>query len=210
MRSADASTIFRIGLVLFVIFLAAVKFNPAVSITLLALAFVLDGVDGYLALREASGGRLGLSEYADYAISGANAKRVRALKEKTAKIARYGPRLDVAGDRIAEYSFWGAFAVFGIVPLFVLIIIIIRHSIADALLAAKGTSSRMRTGFARMLYSSNVSRGAVNALKFVTFSYFILAYVSGFPMVFAYVLMSVLVIFIVARGAAEVYESTGK
>ena len=210
MRSADASTIFRVGLVLLVIFLAAIGFNPLVSIALLALAFVLDGVDGYLALREASGGRLGPLEYLDYAISGANTRRIRALKEKTAKIARYGPRLDVAGDRITEYSFWGAFTVFGIVPLFVLIIIIIRHSIADALLGAKGTSSRMRTGFARALYSSNASRGAVNVLKFVTFSYFILAYVSGFPMVFAYVLMAVLVIFIVARGAAEVYESTRK
>ncbi len=210
MRSADASTVFRIGLVLFVIFLVAIRFNPLVSIALLALAFVLDGVDGYLALREASGGKLGVSEYVNYTISGANAKRIKALKEKTSKIARYGPRLDVAGDRIAEYSFWGAFAVFGIVPLFVLIIIIIRHSLADAFLAAKGTSSRMRTGLARALYSSNVSRGTINVLKFITFSYFILAYVSRYPMVYAYVLMAALVVFIVARGAAEVYESTRK
>ena len=50
----------------------------------------------------------------------------------------------------------------------------------------------------------------IDVLKFITFSYFILAYVSRYPMVYAYVLMAALVVFIVARGAAEVYESTRK
>ena len=50
MRSADESTLIRIALVLLVIFLVIIKFNPIISILILALAFVLDGVDGFLAL----------------------------------------------------------------------------------------------------------------------------------------------------------------
>ncbi|MGI0100626.1 MAG: hypothetical protein ACREBH_02825 [Candidatus Micrarchaeaceae archaeon] len=210
MRSADVSTILRIGIVLFVLFLVIIKVNPAISIALLALAFILDGTDGYLALREASNGKLTFSSYLNYSLGDKSiSKSIKSLKESIGKNkkTKHGPRFDVAADRIAEYSLWATFTVLGIVPLFVLIIVIIRHSIADAFLAAKGTSSKMRTGFARALYSSNISRGSVNVLKFVTFSYFILAYVSKYPILPAYILTALLVAFIVLRGTAEVYES---
>ncbi len=208
MRSADESTILRIGLVLFVIYLIIIKVSPVISILLLAFAFILDGVDGYLALKEQSKGQITLSMYIDYSLGNKNyQKKIRALKESIEKTAKYGPRFDVAADRIAEYSFWALFTVLGIVPLFVLIIVIIRHSIADAFLGIKGTSSKMKTGFARAIYASNISRGAINALKFITFSYLILVFVSGYPIIPAYILIFVLVLFIVIRGAAEVYES---
>ena len=132
---------------------------------------------------------------------------VQSFKEKTETVAKYGPRFDVAADRITEYSFWVTFTVLGIVPLFVLIIVIIRHSIADAFTGLKGTSSRMKTGIARALYASSISRGAINVLKFITFSYMILVLVSGYPIIVAYILIFLLVLFIIARGAAEVYES---
>ena len=60
MRSADASTILRIGVMLFAIYLVLIKVNPIVPIVLLALAFLLDGVDGFLALSEASKGKVSL------------------------------------------------------------------------------------------------------------------------------------------------------
>ncbi|MGD0729449.1 MAG: CDP-alcohol phosphatidyltransferase family protein [Candidatus Micrarchaeaceae archaeon] len=208
MRSADQSTILRILLVLFVIYLIIIKYPATISIILLAVAFLLDGVDGYLALRETSKGKITLSMYINYSLGDkTNAKQIKAFKESTAKTAKYGPRFDVAADRIAEYSFWALFTVLNIVPFFVLIIVIIRHSLADAFLGSKGTSSKMKTGIASKLYSSNISRGAINVLKFVTFAYLILVYVASYPIVPGYILIALLVLFIVARGAAEIYES---
>lgn len=209
MRSADKSTILRIGIILFVLFLIAIKFNAAVSIILFALAFALDGVDGYLALKEASKGKVSLGMYISYSLGNKKyAKRIKAFKEGIGKTAKYGPRFDVAADRIAEYAFWATFTAFGIVPLFVFIIVIIRHSIADALLAAKGTSSKMKSSIAKALYGSSASRALANVLKFVTFSYLILVYVSNYPILPGYVLIVLLVSFIVARGAAEIYEAS--
>ena len=194
--------------ILLVLYLVIIRINPVISILLLAFTFVLDAVDGYLALREVSKGKVTLSMYIDYSLGNSKyAKKIKAFKENVAKTAKYGPRFDVAGDRIVEYSLWATFTVLGIVPLFVLIIIIIRHSVADAFIGAKGTSSKMKTGFARALYASNASRLAINVLKFVAFSYMILVFVSGYPIVIAYVLMFLLVLFIVVRGAAEVNES---
>ncbi len=208
MRSADKSTILRIGIVLFVLYLILIKINPVISILLLAFAFIMDGVDGFLALREASKRKITLSAYIDYSLGNKKyAKSIKKLKEGIGKTTKYGPRFDVAADRIAEYSFWALFTVVGIIPLFVLIIVIIRHSIADAFIGLKGTSSKMKTGLARALYASNTSRSSINVLKFVTFSYLILVYVSHYPVVPAYVLVFALVLFIVARGAAEIYES---
>lgn len=208
MRSADLSTILRIALVLFVIYLIIIQANPLISIFLLAVAFALDGVDGYLALREISKGKVSLSMYLSYALGNKkNAKEIKAYKENIEKTAKYGPRFDIAADRIAEYSFWALFTVLNIVPFFVLIIIIMRHSLADAFLGSKGTSSKMKSGIARKLYASSVSRAAVNILKFVTFAYLILVYVLIFPISIAYVLIFVTVLLIVIRGAAEIYES---
>jgi len=208
MRSADQTTILRILLVLLVLYLAIIRFNPFVSIILLALAFLLDGVDGYLALREVSKGKITASMYLNYSMGNKKySKKIKSFKSDIEKTAKYGPRFDVAADRITEYSFWAVFTVLGIVPLFILIIVIIRHSIADAFLGLKGTSSKMQSGIAKALYSSNISRSGINVLKFVTFSYMILVFVSGYPIIIAYVLIALLVIFILLRGIAEVYES---
>jgi phosphatidylglycerophosphate synthase len=210
MRGADKSTIIRVLVVLLVLYLILIKANPVISILLLAFAFVMDGVDGFLALNEASKGKITLQKYINYSLGSKKyAKAIKKIKEGIGKKAKHGPRFDVAADRITEYSFWATFTVIGIVPLFVLIIIVIRHSIADAFLGAKGTSSKMRSAIAMALYSSKTSRALANVLKFVTFSYLILVYVSSYPILIAYVLIAVLVSFIVIRGAAEVYEVIG-
>jgi hypothetical protein len=99
------------------------------------------------------------------------------------------------------------FSFLAIEPVFVVLIVIIRHSVADALMASKGTSSKMKTPTARALTSSSFARGAKNVLKFVTFSYLILVYSAGFPILPGYVLVAALVALILASGAAEIYES---
>ncbi len=208
MRGADISTIARIGLILLVVYLILVVAAPAITILILALAFLLDGVDGFLALREVSKGKITLSKYLNYSLGyKSHAKEIKAFKHKIEQTAKHGPRFDVAADRIAEYSLWSVFTFVGILPLFVLIIVIIRHSLADALLGAKGTSSKMKTGFARAVYASNISRGGVNILKFITFSWLILVFTSGYSLLIGYALTALLLIFILARGAAEIYES---
>lgn len=208
MRSADASTILRILLVLFVIYLVILKVNPIITITLLAIAFILDGVDGYLAIRESSKGKISLSMYINYALgSKENAKQIKSIKQNIGKTAKHGPRFDVAADRITEYSFWILFTFLNIIPLFVILIIIIRHSLVDAFLGAKGTSSKAKSSAARIFYTSNASRALINVLKFVTFSYLILVFTAAFPIYIGYILVFLTVLLIVIRGTAEIYES---
>ena len=202
------ATFARIAIVLFVLFLVVIKADPFISIALFALALVLDAVDGYLAINEASTGRIGISEYLKSALG--DAKQRKAVKEaklNSSKLAKYGPRLDIIADRITEYSFWMLFTYLHIVPFFVLVIIVIRHSFADGFMGMKGTSSKMKTRFARALYGSNASRALANILKFATFSYLILEYVSGYPAIVGNALVGILVVFIVLRGAAELYET---
>jgi phosphatidylglycerophosphate synthase len=208
MRGADLATFIRVAIILVVAYLILVGFNPIFSIALFAIALVLDGADGYLAVLEASKGKLTLGKY----IKGlrGDPKLKAAIKEaklRAAISAPYGPRLDVIGDRIIEYTFWALFTYVHIIPLFVFLIVIVRNCAADGLMGLKGTSTKMKTAFARIMYASAPSRAAANILKFLTFGYLILQYVAGYPAVIGQALVAILVIFIVVRGASEVYEA---
>jgi phosphatidylglycerophosphate synthase len=208
MRSADQATILRTAMIVLVLFLVIARANPFLSIIIFAMALLLDSIDGYLAIREASGGRVSVADY--LASAAGNAKTglsVAKAKAMANKRAGYGPRLDVAADRITELAFWMLFTYLHLLPFFLLLIILARHSIVDAFMGAKGTSSKMRSRAARALYSSNWSRALANILKFVTFSYLILEYVSGYPAIIGTALAGILAVFIIIRGATEVYES---
>jgi phosphatidylglycerophosphate synthase len=208
MRSADATTLFRTALAILVVYLIIIKFNPFATVFLIAFVIALDGIDGYLAVKEESAGKIGFITYMKASMGDASAKKVVGeVKKRISKSAPHGPRMDVAGDRVVEYSLWIVFTYVHILPIYVILIVLIRHSFVDALMAAKGTSSKMKTGLAQKLYSSNIARGGINVVKFVTFSYLVLMYVSNYPAVIGYILASVLVIYILARGAAEAYES---
>ncbi len=213
MRSADFLTVLRVGIVILVAYLIIIKFNPIASIVLFAIALLLDGLDGFAALHEESKGSVGFIEYAKYAFGGLTAKRreqVKLLKSRISSHYSYGPRMDVAGDRIVEYSMWALFTFLHVIPLFVILIIIIRHSFADAFMGMKGTSSKLKTRIAQIVYGSNASRAGINILKFLTFSYLMLAYVWEYPMAYGYVLVALLVAYIVARGIAEIVEAFAK
>ncbi len=179
-RQADLTTGFRTLLSLFTIYLIVIKYNAYITAFLIIVAFVLDGLDGVLARRQ---------------------------KKQGIEPSKFGPRLDVAGDRIAEYSYWIIFSFLGVIPLFLLFIVMIRHSIADAFMGAKGTSSKLKTKFAQIVYASKIGRGGVNLLKVVTFSYLALVYIAGYPSNIGLGLSYLLVIYILLRGAAEVYEN---
>lgn len=207
MRSADAATVFRVLLVFFSIYLIILKINPLLIVLLLAIAFMLDGIDGYLAVRDESKGKLSLKEYI-MAISGnvEARKKVKKIKEAISISFPYGPRMDIAGDRAVEYSLWAIFVYLNVLPFFVILIVIFRHSFVDAIMGVKGTSNKMKTKFARVVYSSNIGRGGVNVVKVLTFSYLVFVYISGFPIIYGYILTTILLIYIILRGSAEIYE----
>jgi phosphatidylglycerophosphate synthase len=211
MRAADLTTFTRVGIILIVAYLILVGFNPFVSIILFAVALLLDAVDGYLAILESSEGKITPGRYVSGLLGDAQIiKEIRAARLKTAKLAPYGPRLDIIGDRITEYILWILFAYVHVVPLFVLFIIVMRNCAADGLMGLKGTSSKMKTAFARIMYASAPSRAVANILKFLTFSYLMLQYVAGYPAIIGEMLVAILVIFSVVRGASEIYEALSK
>lgn len=208
MRSADLATFVRVGIIFAVVYLILVGFNPFVSIILFAIALVLDGADGYMAVLEASGGKLTLGKYIQGLTEDSKLKAaIKEAKLKASKIAPYGPRLDIIGDRITEYAFWILFTYVHIVPLFVFFIVMVRNCAADGLMGLKGTSGKMKTRFAQVMYASAPSRAAANILKFITFGYLILEYVAKYPTIIGQALIAVLVIFMVVRGASEIYEA---
>jgi uncharacterized membrane protein YdbT with pleckstrin-like domain len=73
-------------------------------------------------------------------------------------------------------------------------------------MASRGTSSKPRTKFAKIIYSSNIGRGGINVVKFFAFAYLVLVYVSNYPLWIGLVLVAILVIYIVLRGIAEAYD----
>ncbi len=209
MRSADAVTVLRTAAIIVIAYLVLLKVNAFLLILHFAIAIVADALDGFFAVREVSKGKVQFIEYVKGALGNAKIrKRMSEYKHNVSKIAPSGARIDVAGDRVTEYVMWILFTFLHILPLFVIFIIVIRHSFADALLAAKGTSSRMKSKFAKAVYASNISRFGINTLKFITFSYLMLVYIYSYPLWVGYVLVAALVIYIVIRGIAEVYEAT--
>lgn len=208
MRSADATTLFRVFLIVVAAYLVLAKFNPVVTIALIAIAMLLDAVDGFFAVSESSKGKVSFGTYLSAVSGNAQAKALVAqYKGKKTKASQFGPRIDVAGDRAVEYILWITYTVVGIVPLLITILVVIRHSFVDAVMASKGTSSKMKTKFAQVVYSSNLFRGGINVVKFAAFSYLALMYVWGYPAVIGYVLVAILFIYIMVRGAAELNEA---
>ena len=129
MRSADATTIFRSGLALLIAYMILARFSIAAVVILMAIMFALDGADGYMAVREESRGKVSLTTYLMAAVGNKDAKKqVAFFKEKISKSSPHGPRMDIAGDRIVEYVFWILFTYLRVLPLFVVIVVVIRHS----------------------------------------------------------------------------------
>ncbi|MEM3791628.1 MAG: hypothetical protein QXL16_02780, partial [Candidatus Micrarchaeaceae archaeon] len=150
----------------------------------------------------------GLLEYLSAALGNKEAKKgVEEHKANIGNIFPYGPRMDVAGDRATEYILFSTFIYLHTIPLIAIIIPIIVHSFSDAVMGKKGTSTMMKTWFAKSFYSSNWSRALANLLKIFSFSYLSLVYMLNYPSSIGYALVSLLVAFITLRGAAQIYEN---
>ena len=208
LRSADATTIVRTLLVVLLAYMIIVKFSVIADITLFALIIVMDALDGFFAVHEETKGAIGFSYYLRAALGNPKAHaKVKEAKLSLSKSAPHGARFDVAGDRIVEYVPWIVFTYLHVLPLFLIFIVVIRHSFADALLGAKGTSSKMHSRIARSLYASNISRAGIQITKFVTFAYLVLVFVLSYPLWIGYVLIGILTAYILIRGVAEIFEA---
>lgn len=208
MRKADMATLFRIAAIPVIVYTVLLRTNPLIPVAIFIAALVSDGIDGFFALSEVSKGKIGFGTYVRYALGNdAAANMVSSYKPKIAKVAKWGPRMDIAGDRMVEYALWMLFTYVRILPFYVILIVLAVHSIADALMGGRGTSSETKTRFAKIVYTSKGSRLIANVLKALTFSYLILVYVSGWNLLVGYVLSALLVIFVTLRGSAEIYES---
>lgn len=208
MRTADATTLLRVLLIVLVAYLILVQYDPIVIILFIAAAMAMDALDGFFAVNEVSKGKIGIVSYLGALGGDEDAKlTVRKAKQSLSKTSKFGQRIDVAGDRAVEYILWAVYTYVNVVPLFVFFIVIIRHSFVDAFMASKGTSAKMKTKFARIVYSSNLWRGGINVVKFLAFSYLSLVYIWAYPAWIGYVLVAILVAYILLRGAAEIYEA---
>ncbi len=209
-RSADMITILRTILILAIVYLVLYRFNPILITVLIGIALASDALDGYFALREESMGKISFMEYVNASVLGnAEAKaRMKDIKRRIAASAPFGSRIDVAGDRVAEYAFWFLGVYTHIIPLIIALLVIVRHSFADAFMAAKGTSAKMKSKLAQVFYASNWSRALANILKFLAFSYLGFVYVWAYPIAYEYALVGLLFALIMLRGIAEIYEST--
>jgi len=214
MNNADKITVFRALLVFPIAYLILVKFNPIPTLLLIGVMFVLDALDGFAMVSEKSNGSVTIIDYISASVFGLASAKRKVNRYKSLPGTSYGARLDIAGDRIIEYSFWIIFTYLHIIPLAILLLIVVRHSFVDALMGSKGTSSKMRSRFGYWVYSSNIGRGWINVTKAVAFGYLALIYatshVYGAYLLVGYVLVAVLFVYIMLRGIAQVYDFTRK
>jgi phosphatidylglycerophosphate synthase len=199
-RAADIITVVRVLLVFAIGYLIYLRFNAWATVALILIAFFMDELDGYFAL----GKKTNILHYLKVEASG----RHVYSHEDVERLPKYGSALDIAGDRITEYTFWVVFTYLHVVPLFILFIVFIRNSISDAFTAAsKKNFHNMQTKFGKIAYS-HLARGAIGVSKAVVFSYLALVYILNWPAVIGYVLVAYLITFFLLRGAAEIYEAT--
>jgi len=74
-------------------------------------------------------------------------------------------------------------------------------------MGSKGTSSKAKTNFANLVYTSKYGRLLSGVLKALAFSYLMLVYLSDWNLLVGYALVALLLAIILLRGAAEIYES---
>lgn len=88
-----------------------------------------------------------------------------------------GAVMDIAGDRIVEHVFWIYFAVAGLVPLWIPLLIMTRSFLVDSLRSVAlaggrtpfGRTTMMRSPLTRFLTSSRFMRNAYGAVKVFAF-----------------------------------------
>jgi len=202
MRSADVATLLRMPLLLATAYAIFAKANAVLVVALLAVLFLSDAADGYLATL----GKHSFTDYVRYLLRKATGSK-KGEKKFPRKMPAHAAYIDLAADRIIEYVLWLLFTQLQLLPWFIIAIIFVRNTIADFLvIRKKKTFSKMHSAFGKIA-SSHLSRGVYGALKAINFAYLSLVVVAGWPISIGYSLTLLVVAFSLLRGAAEIYES---
>lgn len=108
----------------------------------------------------------------------------RALNEQS----KFGSVFDILGDRVVENLYWIAFAVLGVVQVWVPMVVVARGIITDGLRSialsqgytAFGESTMMKNKFCHFLTASRFSRAVYGVAKTLVFLMLIIAYIPNF------------------------------
>ena len=101
------------------------------------------------------------------------------IARKRNEASDFGALFDIVGDRIVENVYWVYFAVVGVIPFWLPIIVLARGFVTDGLRSAAfaqgktafGSKTMMRSAWTRMLTSSRASRSIYGIFKTITFLY---------------------------------------
>jgi CDP-diacylglycerol--glycerol-3-phosphate 3-phosphatidyltransferase len=101
------------------------------------------------------------------------------IARKRKETSDFGALFDIVADRIVENVYWVYFAVVGVIPFWLAIIVLARGFLTDGLRSAAfahgktafGEKTMMRSEWTRMLTSSRASRGIYGTFKTITFLY---------------------------------------
>lgn len=143
----------------------------AIVVFRVVLAFVAVGLLGMAAPSAAATGVVLIVVV--IALDGVDGWAARRLD----RASELGAVLDITADRIVEHLFWIAFAVAGVVPLWVPLVVMTRSFLVDAVRGmalargrtAFGASTMMRSTFTRFLTASRFMRNAYGASKLAAF-----------------------------------------
>ncbi|MEC4679546.1 MAG: CDP-alcohol phosphatidyltransferase family protein [Nitrospirota bacterium] len=101
------------------------------------------------------------------------------VARKRKETSDFGALFDIVGDRVVENIYWIYFAVVGLIPFWLPMIVLARGFVTDGIRSAAfaqgksafGEKTMMRSPWTRMLTSSRASRGIYGISKTVAFLY---------------------------------------
>jgi CDP-diacylglycerol--glycerol-3-phosphate 3-phosphatidyltransferase len=101
------------------------------------------------------------------------------VARKLRQTSDFGGLFDIIGDRVVENVYWIYFAIVGLIPFWLPMIVLTRGFVTDGLRSAAfaqgksafGEKTMMRSGWTRMLTSSRASRSIYGTFKTITFLY---------------------------------------
>lgn len=106
------------------------------------------------------------------------------LARKLKQASVFGAKLDIAGDRVVEMTYWIAFAALGWVPVWVALLFLVRGNFVDVIRAqaseegftAFGEKTMQKSPVAKFIVASNFSRFTYAVAKAVAFCLLIAAH----------------------------------
>jgi CDP-diacylglycerol--glycerol-3-phosphate 3-phosphatidyltransferase len=109
------------------------------------------------------------------------------LARKLKQTTRFGGKLDIAGDRVVEMTYWIAFACLNWIPVWIPLLFLVRGNFVDVIRAqasedgftAFGEKTMQKSGIARFLVASNFSRFSYAVAKAAAFCLVIAGHVSS-------------------------------